>query len=334
MTETGGLLSRLAGCLLAGASLLCSCSGEPSSLAENQEVRWYPVAWEDSTTIAAVRVRTSSVGNADAILVRCIDAGLFNISLGDTTYRQTRSFSDCALLRDTDWPSVRPGHRDVVLGAPNRIFGFAFIDSTGIVHYVHQQCKYVRTPSWSSDGQTVIFTGVCGEELQAFSIAVAGVVDSSHRQLTEVASIAPLSYARMNRDQSFVTFTRGHLGAGASVVVVDVGSGREVAVWPGMMSSWHPSLDVLAYLAFDNANVPLLGVRDLSGLNHSIVWRPAGTNIASSRPDFSRLPMGSPLWSSDGSLLAISLGERVAVIDVRSGRSLTLLPTVASDAEP
>lgn len=320
--ENRKLLLKRTWRLLIGAALLCSCDREPGAVSTIDDLRWYPVAWEDSSTIIAIGV----VASTDAGSVRCIDAGFFNISLTDSTFSETRSSEHCALFRNADWPSVRPSRHEIIFGVPDRSSGFALIDSAGAVHYVHRQCRNVRTPSWTSDGLSVIFTGACGEDAQAYSIAIAGVFDTSYRQVSGVASIAPLSYATMNSAKELVALTRGHLGVGASVLVVDVESGREVAVWPGTSPSWHPSLDVLAYFSFDDERDPLLSVRDVSGLNHSVVWRP---DQAGSVAGFHLHPIGPPLWSSDGASLAFSLGESVVVVDVRSQASLMLRPSKA-----
>jgi len=208
-----------------------------------------------------------------------------------------------------------------------------------------------RPGSWSPDGKTLIFAGCC--------VGTGGIdllhVESGLAERIFTGDVAGVAWSPDGNQVAFSRFANGPQGL---YVMNANGSGlRQLSDGGTWNPKWSPRGDRIAFQPPGQADVYLLdlssgeitGIANSPGPDAWFAWSPAGESLAfadetglyiydldaGSRRQLTHGPSAGPIWSPDGSRIALYYGPRLPFAhDQQAGNQVPHLIQVQGSAEP
>jgi Tol biopolymer transport system component len=175
-------------------------------------------------------------------------------------------------------------------------------------------CRDMRTPVWSPSGNRIVFFGSC-DGSEGAGLYMVNPDGSDRRRLVVSSEGSVDTYPSWAPNGRFVAFQRsGDASWAGTIFVVDTAGTEMRRIADGILPSWSPLGDLVAYLWVDSASrfAPSLRAVRPDGTEDNELLRDSLPS-ALSQPN-ARWLTGPPVWSADGKWLAFANGFGVWVV--------------------
>jgi hypothetical protein len=222
----------------------------PVAAAASRASRTGVIGWLTERELILRRVDV--IGSEDVFFTTCDNAGLYRLTIDGRLRILNANAGLCEVLRTSDDVVLSQDSKRLMYGSRDggRSIRMYELD-TGVLTSIVPSCAVgVIAPNKGVTDKRIAFAGRCDTASNATMHLVD--IDGSHlRQLGSGNPATEITYPSWSPGGRFIAIQQGSTIAEATIAVIDTIDGRNKTLTSGMLPSWKPSGDAIAYFRVD-----------------------------------------------------------------------------------